>query len=95
MVGFFTDNFVCRPELKSDEDSVSHSSNNVNESAEEEASDREEDDEYTEEIRAKKPKASKKVKRSKPGRGPESERTCEYCEKVCISKIGLKYHVGK
>ena len=37
----------------------------------------------------------KKSKPGKKGRGPASDRTCEYCNKVCVSKSGLKYHIGK
>ena len=66
-----------------------HSSGDKGESAVEEASDHDEEDDSANEPPVKKLKAGKK------GRGHESERTCEYCDKVCVSKLGLKYHVGK
>lgn len=43
----------------------------------------------------KKRKATKKGKAPKKGRGLESRLTCEFCDKVCVSASGLKYHVGK
>jgi hypothetical protein len=42
-------------------------------------------------------KAQKKKKTStkSPGRGPEEDRICPHCQKVCSTKHGLKYHLGK
>lgn len=43
-----------------------------------------------------KPPPAKKPKGSKPkNRGPVEERTCPHCNQVCVSKGGLKYHVGE
>ena len=71
-----------------------HSSGDEAESSVEAVSDTDEEDESANEPPVKKRKVGKKGKAAK-GRGPESERKCEYCDKVCVSNFGLKYHVGK
>jgi hypothetical protein len=92
-----------RRSVESGKDGVlsDHSSGDESESVVEDMSDRNEEYESADEPPVKKHKAAKKGrvakkgKAAKKGRGPEDERTCEYCDKVCISKFGLKYHVGK
>jgi hypothetical protein len=75
-----------RPRIKKDENDDDH---------QEGARDSEEDTDSMGEPPVKKQKATKKGQVTKKGRGPESIRTCEFCNKVCITKTGLKYHIGK
>jgi len=40
-------------------------------------------------------KSKRKSATKSPGRGPEETRTCPHCQKVCSTKYGLKYHLGR
>jgi hypothetical protein len=75
-----------RPRIQKDESDDDHKK---------EAKDPEEGEDSSEIAPVKKRKATKKGKAPKKGRGLESRLTCEFCDKVCVSASGLKYHVGK